>query len=78
MSHTYVCTCYLIAIVPPGHDSGMLRSVLSEPEIGLAEIIQDVARSGQVQNQDTLIKVHHGSDTVGQVQESHNIRTMYS
>ena len=45
--YAHVHTCYLVAIVPPGHDCGVLGGVLTQPEVGLTEIIQDIASSGE-------------------------------
>lgn len=38
--------CYLVAIVPPGHHSGVLVCVLPQPIVSLPEVIQDVTRAG--------------------------------
>ena len=32
---------YLVAVVPPGHDAGLVVRVLTQPVVRLAEIIQD-------------------------------------
>lgn len=37
--------CYLVAVVPPRHHSGMLVCVLPQPIVGLPEIVQDVTRA---------------------------------
>lgn len=37
--------CYLVAVVPPRHHSGVLVRVLPQPIVGLPEIVQDVARA---------------------------------
>ena len=36
---------YLISIVPPGHDAGIVSCVLSQPVVGFAEIVEDVTCS---------------------------------
>lgn len=38
--------CYLVAVVPPRHHSGMLVCVLPQPIVGLPEVIQDVTGAG--------------------------------
>ena len=35
---------YLVAVVPPRHDACMLVCILSQPVVGLPEVIQDVTR----------------------------------
>lgn len=35
---------YLVAVVPPRHDAGVLVCVLSQPVVRLPEVIQDVTR----------------------------------
>ena len=37
--------CDLVAIIPPGHDLGVLWCVLTQPVVGLAEIIKDDTRT---------------------------------
>lgn len=32
----------LVAVVPPGHDAGVLVRVLPQPIVGLPEVVQDV------------------------------------
>ena len=34
---------YLVSVVPPRHDGGVLVSVLPEPVVRLPEVVQDVA-----------------------------------
>lgn len=46
--------CYLVAVVPPGHDSGVLVCVLPQPIVRLSEVVQDV--TGAVEDMD----VHGG------------------
>lgn len=35
----------LVTVIPPRHDPGLLVCVLSQPVVGLAEVVQDVSRS---------------------------------
>lgn len=35
---------YLVPVVPPRHDAGVLVCILPQPVVGLPEVIQDVAR----------------------------------
>lgn len=35
----------LVAVIPPGHDAGIFVSVLPEPVVRFAEIVNDLARS---------------------------------
>ena len=37
--------CDLVAIIPPGHDLGVLWCVLTQPVVGLAEVIKDDTRT---------------------------------
>ena len=37
--------CDLVAIIPPRHDFGILRGVLSKPVVGLAEVVKDDSRA---------------------------------
>lgn len=39
--------CYLVAVVPPRHDARVLVRVLSQPIVGLPEVVQDVACPGK-------------------------------
>ena len=39
-----ISTCDLVSIIPPRHDRGVVRSVLSKPEVSLTEIIKNVTR----------------------------------
>ena len=34
---------YLVSIVPPGHDPGVLVGVLPQPVVSLAEVVENVA-----------------------------------
>lgn len=36
--------CYLVAIVPPRHDTRMLVCILPQPVVRLPEVVKDVAR----------------------------------
>ena len=37
--------CDLVAIIPPRHDLGILRGVLSKPVVGLAKVVKDDSRA---------------------------------
>lgn len=37
----------LVAVVPPGHDAGVLVRVLPQPVVGLPEVVQDVPRPAE-------------------------------
>lgn len=43
---------YLVAVVPPRHDARMLVCVLSQPVVGLPEVIQDVTRPDEEKNKE--------------------------
>ena len=37
---------YLVAVVPPRHHASVIRRVLTQPIVGLAEVIKDVPGAG--------------------------------
>ena len=65
--------CYLVAVVPPGHDSSVLLCVLTQPIVGLPEVIQNVpgpgeeeegGRGGGVERRDSGRKIERGGKRV--------------
>lgn len=38
--------CYLVAVVPPRHHSGVFVGVLPQPVVSLPEVVQDVTGAG--------------------------------
>ena len=49
---------YLIAVIPPRHHTGILMGVLTQPKIGLSEVIQYVPTPVDEEQRRDLSPVH--------------------